>query len=293
MTVSIRMVVVLFVCATGIVAAPAPEFRVTDPPMDWKLSPFYVKHVNVHGFPVLGSKKVSDHAMLEAAFIIDTMLVKRRDILKALARNKVRFAVMAVDERTTDIPEHSDLKPAKYWDRRARGLGPTRARPAVSCGEENLLGLRGDPYSKENILVHEFAHAIHLMGLNSIDKDFDQRLRQTYRAALDRGLWKGTYAASNPEEYWAEGVQSWFDTNRANDHDHNDVSTRAKLEKYDPDLAKLIAEVFRDNPWRYQHPAQRKDKAHLNGFDPAKGPGFAWSPELEKWYREYGKAKKK
>ncbi len=293
MTAWLRIAAVFFACAMSMAKEPVPGFRITTPPTDWKLSPVYVKHVSVHGFPVLGSAKVSNHAILEAANLIDKMLVHRKDILEALAKNKVRFAVMSVVERTTDIPEHGDLKPAKYWDRRARELGPTRARPAVSCGEENLLGLPGDPYAKESILVHEFAHAIHLMGLNSIDKDFDQRLRQTYRAALERGLWKGTYAASNPEEYWAEGVQSWFDTNRANDHDHNDVDTRAKLEKYDPALAKLIASVFRDNPWRYQHPAKRKDKGHLNGFDPAKGPRFAWSPELEKWYREYQKAKKK
>jgi len=27
-------------------------------------------------------------------------------------------------------------------------------------------------------------------------------------------------------EYWAEAVQSWFDTNREPDHDHNHVNTR-------------------------------------------------------------------
>lgn len=283
----------LIVPAISFAEEELPALRVTPPPADWKLSPFYKKHVSVRGFPVVSSARVSDHALFEAAYLIDKMLARRSDILEALAKNKVRFAVMAVSERTTDIPEHSDLRPAKYWDRRARGLGPTRIRPAVSCGEENLLGFPGDPYDTENILVHEFAHAIHLLGLNSIDKLFDQRLRQTYRAALDRGLWKDTYAATNKEEYWAEGVQSWFDTNRINDHDHNDVDTREKLGKYDPALAKLIAEVFRDNPWRYQHPAKRKGKGHLAGYDPAKTPHFAWAPELEKWYHDYEASQKK
>ena len=44
---------------------------------------------------------------------------------------------------------------------------------------------------------------------------------------MEEGLWKGKYASVNHHEYFAEGVQSWFDNNRENDHDHNHVNTRA------------------------------------------------------------------
>src|SRR5262249_23865271 len=162
------------------------------------------------------------------------------DIRQAIIKNKVRLAVMSPKEQTTEIPEHSDLKPKEYWDKRARGLGATHARPAVSCGEENLLNLPGDRYSRENILVHEFAHVIHEMGLIAIDAKFDARLREAYDRAMKKGLWKKTYAATNHKEYWAEGVQSYFDTNDANNAQHNDVDTREKLEKYDPELFRLI-----------------------------------------------------
>jgi alpha-glucosidase len=124
---------------------------------EWRLSPFYKRHVDLQGFPLLSSDKVSDAALQEAAYLIEQMLAGRDDVRKALIRAKVRFAVMAPTEMTTDVPEHSDLTPKDYWDRRARGLGATRARPAVSCGEENLLNLRGDRYPRENILIHEFA----------------------------------------------------------------------------------------------------------------------------------------
>ena len=59
---------------------------------------------------------------------------------------------------------------------RARGLGGR----ITSCGEENLLNLPGDRYRRENILIHEFAHAIHEMGLNHIDERFDGRLRKCF-----------------------------------------------------------------------------------------------------------------
>jgi alpha-glucosidase len=137
-------------------------------------------------------------------------------------------------------------------------LGATRVRPAVSCGEENLLNLKGDRYRKENILIHEFAHTIHEMGLNSIDKRFEARLRECYDKALKKGLWKDTYAATNYKEYWAEAVQSYFDTNNPPDKQHNDINTRAKLAKYDPDLCALIDETFRRTEWRYVRYDRRK-----------------------------------
>ena len=217
----------------------------------FRLSPFYKKYVDASGFPVVGSAKVSDVAMREAAYLVDQMLAGREDVRRALINNRVRMAVMAATEQTTDIPEHSDLKPKDYWNRRARGLGATRWRPAVSCAEENLLNLEGDRYRKENILVHEFAHAIHEMGLNSIDRTFDARLRDVYDASLKKGLWKRTYAATNHKEFWAEGVQSYFDCNAPEGHEHNGIDTRAKLAKYDAELFKLVDEVFRQSKWRY------------------------------------------
>jgi alpha-glucosidase len=232
-----------------------------------KLHPFYKKYADAKAFPVLSSAKVSDAGLLEAVAIVNHMLADRDDVRLALVKNKVRLAVMAATELTTDVPEHSDLRPKKYWDRRARGLGATPRRPAVSCGEENLLNLKGDRYFNENILVHEFAHAIHEMGLNTLDAKFDTRLRTAYARAMKKGLWKKTYAATNHKEYWAEGVQSYFDCNAPAGGVHNDINTREKLAKYDPELFQLIDRVFKKSKWRYV----RYDKRHPPGKRPGKG----------------------
>ena len=173
-----------------------PPLRITAPPASLKLPAFYKKHASARGLPVLGSAKVMDAAMLEAAYLIDLMLKDRPDVRRAMIRNRTRFVVMAVGEMTTDVPEHSRLEPKSYWDRRARGLGAIPRRPVCSCGEENLLGLRGDPYHAENILIHEFAHSIHYMGLNFVDEGFDEKLRSLYNKAMTKGLWKGKYAAN-------------------------------------------------------------------------------------------------
>lgn len=83
---------------------------------------------------------------------------------------------------------------------------------------------------------------------------------------------KDCYASKNRAEYFAEGVQCWYDTNRTMDHDHNRIHTREQLKEYDPGLAKFCAEILGDNEWRFVSPRDRAGKEHLEGYDPATAP---------------------
>ncbi len=82
---------------------------------------------------------------------------------------------------------------------------------------------------------------------------------------MDKGLWKGTYTATNPSEYWAEGVQAYFDCMRP----QFGANTREKLQKYDPDLFALVDEVYKQSKFRYvrydrrSSPADKKDQPDL------------------------------
>jgi TPR repeat protein len=272
-------------------ASPSRDFPAVQAPPDevrelFGLTGFYDQWLEAGGLPIVASHRVHPVALQEARFLILQMLGHRPEVLAAMATNGVRYTVMAFDEWTTDVPEHADLEPARYWDRRARGLGATRHRPSVSCGEENLLGYPGDPYATENILIHEFAHAIHEMGLSSTDPTFDPRLLDAYNEALREGRWKGTYAETNRMEYWAEGVQSYFDTNRENDDQHGAVDTREELAEHDPPLFALCVEVFGAEAWRYVHARERLDQPHLAGYEPADAPRFAWPAPMVEAYRE-------
>jgi alpha-glucosidase len=225
-----------------------------------RLDPFYEKQTDYRGYLILSSKNVPDEALLEARYLISRMLAGRDDILEALIASRCRFTVMAPDEMTTDMPEQRNMTPKDYWDRRARGLGGR----ITSCGAENLLNLRGDRYRRENILIHEFSHCIHQRGLRAVDPTFDRRLRENYRQALDQGLWADTYAAENPSEYWAEGVQAYFDCQAPRGGVHNDIDRREKLERYDPELFKLIDEVFRQSAFRYVRYDERQRARHAD-----------------------------
>lgn len=254
------------------------------------LSDFYQKYLDSFGIPIVASKKVRDEALYEANYLINRMLENRDDIRQAMIKGKTRFVIMAVDEFTTDIPEQASMKPKNYWDRRARGLGAQPRKPFVSCGEENLLAYPGDPYRAENILVHEFAHAIHHMGLDGISKDFDNKLKRVFDQAMAEGLWKGKYASTNRAEYWAEGVQSYFDDNRENDHDHNHVNTRKELEEYDIRLFELIDDVFKKSDWKFRHVKDRSFQVHLRTLKGQKLPRFSFPARLKE---EAEKLKKK
>jgi hypothetical protein len=270
---------------------PVQGFRF-DPQGKDGVPAFYAQSISANGFPIVASAKVNPHALKEAAFLVNLMLANRPDVRTAMIRSGARMCIMANTEFTTDMPEFVRLGGEKvrgyeavsakdFWDARARGLGGSETDPYCSVAEENLLGYPGDPYEKECILIHEFAHNIHLRGMLNVDPTFDARLRSTYDAAMKAGLWKGKYASVNDREYFAEGVQSWFDNNRVNDHDHNHVHTRATLLEYDPGLAALCREVFGDTILKYTKPATRLT-GHLADYDPAAAPKFEWPGRLKK-----------
>lgn len=251
---------------------------------------FYTQRADAGGFPIVASDQVNPYALKEAAYLIDLMLAKRPDVRQAMVASGARLCIIAHNEFTTDQPEFKrmaagaprgfeTLSGKDYWDARARGLGGSETDPFCSCGEENLLAYEGDPYSTENILIHEFAHNIHLRGMSNVDPSFDVRLKATYDAAMADGLWAGKYASVNHHEYFAEGVQSWFDNNRSDDHDHNDVDTREELIEYDPRLADMCREVFGDTELRYTKPTTRLT-GHMEGYDPSKAPTFEWPERL-------------
>lgn len=216
------------------------------------LDAFYAKYCVAEGLAIVASEQVPDEALQRARSLLAAMLDRvRPDAIAAIASADVRIGVIGVDQVTTDLPEHADLNeafPGTDWDGSTRGVAATRARPLTSAAEENLLCLAADRYAGESILIHEFAHTVHELGVAQVDAGFDDRLRTAFDEAVAADLWDGTYAATNELEYWAEGVQSYFDANAEDDASHGPVDTRDELAAYDPALYAIVEEVFDDVP---------------------------------------------
>jgi hypothetical protein len=229
---------------------------------------FYKKYVDALGIPIIASAKVPDKALLIARDVVIYMLSMRPDVRAEMIARKYRVGVMAITESTTDVPEQRDRKKPsfgdarltrgekenyykpggiasqtdkEYWDRRARGLGGVY----TTCAEENILGYPGTRYYGENILVHEFSHGI-MSAIRTADAPLYAEIQAAYKAAMADGRYRGHYAETTANEYWAEGTQWWFWSN----YEWTDATRGARLQTpddfkaYDPALFALLARVY-------------------------------------------------
>ena len=251
---------------------------------------FYRKYLDVAGLPVLAAEEVADEALHRTHTMVTGMLAGRPDVLDAMVRNRMYLIIIGKDQVYTDMPEYRNHPNPAYQNERVRGTG---GRP-TSFGEENLLSLPIDRYDDESIGVHEFCHTID-STLRSLDPTWTRRRSAAFQASIDRGLWKNTYAASNPGEFWAEICQSYFDCNRVNNWNHGPIGTREQLKDYDPESYDLVRTTFRlrpDQDWRYTFfrklPNVGPPPANLN-LHPHY-TRFTWAREFSVLGREAGDA---
>jgi hypothetical protein len=238
---------------------------VTPPPAQFKTDPYYTKFTFAREFVVLGSKQVSDEALLKANDTVRKMFAYRHDILKALIADGVRLVVLGRKEKLSDLPEFKD---AKDDDLIVRYHDYTPARKLLVVGEENVLGAADDPFAGECVTVGLFARALYrVAGLRPVDPDFekqtnrqqyelrvkrldvgfDARLRKLHEEAIGKGLWKGTPAARDRGEYWSAGVEAYFDAAGAGQPPtgaDRPITTREALAAYDPGLYALVDETM-------------------------------------------------
>ena len=230
---------------------PGTAIHLASPPAALGMDPFYEQYIDVGGVPVVSSADVPDEALVSVAQMLAEMLTHRPDLLGDIAGFPSHVAVLGQDEEIADIPEFGRvIEQYPEWgvfDGRTvaelRAVGATTFLPVTVAAEENVLCYEEDTYL-EDTSVHELAHTFLLVGLEGEagPGELRARLEQGLEDALARGLWTGSYAASNADEYWAEGVQAWFDVGWS----LTGVDTRTELEAYDATFAGIMREVFGD-----------------------------------------------
>ena len=251
------------------------------PPARLAADRFCRKHVDAAGIPILSSARVPDAALFAARDMVRGMLAHRPDLAAWLVSNDYRIALISRDEALLDLPENANwTKPARddprltrcelkhyderigsktdreYWDERARGIGGER----MVGSEEDVLGLPISRYWGETIFVHEFAHNV-LFAIEGADPDLYERVTEAYANALANDLWFEEYTTTTMQEYWAEGTQFWFNSNRLQAFDGRRILNARDLADYDPQLYAVLAEAYGDShelesdPF-YMHPAR-------------------------------------
>jgi hypothetical protein len=80
-----------------------------------------------------------------------------------------------------------------------------------------------------------------------MDLEFDKRLQSIHDDAKQNKLWRGTPAGHDRIEYWAAGVEAYFDAAGAGLPPNNadrPITTREALKTYDPALYALVDETM-------------------------------------------------
>ena len=215
-------------------AATPPAIAAIDPPE----KNFFVKRLDYEGIAIKAPTNVADAALFAAYDRLSMMLSNLPSVRVKLARAGAELHIIGRDQVTTDLPEwrHDKGKPLAEYngltrDQRTRGMGGLM----TSCGEENLLKLEQDRYRGRDICVHEFAHNI--LG-HGASREVRQKIREQYRRSLDQGLWVGSYAGSNFDEFFAELAMWYFGT-------HGDLSMKGPKPANGPDGLKAYdSEAF-------------------------------------------------
>lgn len=206
---------------------------------------FYQKYTHAYGIPVVGSASPSDESLKRACYVLRFLLADRRILRHFLYKYYGRIGIMATGEVTRSIPEHSFLPSS--WDS-TRGIAGTISVPMTSGAEENLLCSQSDRHKNEDMSLHQIARGIMEIAVRGGGiSGFWEKLHRQYAYAKSQGLWRNTVAMYTAQEYFAEGVQSFFDVNGyadPPDGTHGPINTRSKLQDYDPGLFKIIVEVF-------------------------------------------------
>jgi hypothetical protein len=235
------------------------------PPAKFKFDPYYTKFTYAREFPVLGSKQVADEALLKANDTIRKMFAYRHDILKAIIVDGARLVVLGRFEKLSDLPE---FKNGKVSVDDVRYLDYSPAVKLIVVPEENILGLPSDPFAGKCIVVSSFARAMyHVTALRPVipdfqkqrslqqyelrvkrmDIQFDNKLKSLFEQAAGREIWKGTPAARDRVEYWAAGVEAYFDAAGAGLPPigaDRPITTREAIKAHDSALYKLVDETM-------------------------------------------------
>ena len=218
------------------------------PPASLEVDPIYTEYLDAGGIPIVSTEASPDEALFKARAIIDEMLSGRPAIREALVMQGNKVTVVGLSEILTNFPEVRGFYERNPTHRRPQSGVQSVDGKTTFIWTPNLMFGSEDRHRFEDILVHEFAHAVHLNALPHMTGGIDigGRIEAAYEDALAAGLWERTYAGSDSGEYWAENVQAWFGLQAQPNSRTNNVNTRAELEAYDPTLASLIHEVFGD-----------------------------------------------
>jgi tetratricopeptide (TPR) repeat protein len=194
------------VLPAGVVADVPPHFS------------FYARHVDCDGIPMRSAAVVNPVALTAACGHIQRMLEHLPNVRANLVARGAELHIMGEDQAISDLPEFRNERGERVFSRPGQ-TGAAAVKVDVdayagalggiyaNCPEINLMHMPGDGYGvHDEVCVHEFAHDIMNAGF---DFGMREQIEKQFKASTGKGRWKGAYAATNPNEWWAE-LSAWY-----------------------------------------------------------------------------------
>ena len=275
------------ICLLALTSDHASALKVTSVPTNIKKAyqintVWYKKYTHVKGIPIIASKKVDSRALIKAAAVTSKMLMGKsygKKITKYLKQYRTKIGIIEKKGRLTRMPEARHLE--KSYDTSAAGLsvfgewrrdsktGKWKEYLRIALTREMNVLQKGYPIDKwspaNSILQHELAHNIHLTVFDNEYPILSKKIKNAYNAAIKKGKWKGSYAATDEFEYWAECSAIWFNNNTSDPYGKNYIKSRRQLKKYDLGIYRLLLKVYGNSKWRFKYgPKFAKTKYQLS-----------------------------
>ncbi|HET7738196.1 MAG TPA: hypothetical protein VFK32_06445, partial [Tepidiformaceae bacterium] len=185
------------------------------------------------GISIVANADVDPRAVdLAEATLID--IVEDNDLEDALSAQGAYIIIADSSQGVLDIPEFACLEDQGRSFTHVCGVADHADYPVATVNESDLLGRSSGPCRGLNILYHEVGHLVQGWSIGPADA-IDIRL--LYQDALNAGKYEGAYAATNANEYFAEGTQVYFLRGSSGED-------RDWLERYDPDLFAMLESIY-------------------------------------------------
>lgn len=172
------------------------------------------------------------------AHVVRAALAPARSFVAPLAQAGARHEILSLDRCLDEAEERRDLADRVTVDgrryRQLRGVGGRHAATGIEkLREAAELGF--------NVYAHEFAHQLHRFALPPARVT---EVSALYRAAERRGRFLDWYAASNEDEYFAQGYEAFVSHAKRGCLKETQHHTRADLARVDPALHAFFLEIL-------------------------------------------------
>ncbi|KAJ3403795.1 hypothetical protein HDV05_007608 [Chytridiales sp. JEL 0842] len=209
-------------------------------------TPQNIQIVTTQNITLQPHSELYNYMMINAAHVVNQMCSAAPPwACETLAKLKFKVALKGFKESSKSLPEGA-LEQYEYegvfmWINEALG----RKYPLNIVDGPTVGNSKNGIYFPENVLVHEFAHAIHssMFYTPDVGSTLIANITNTYNKLKETDLFKGRYIRTNDFEMFAVASHMYFNGIR---YQYEECNTREQLKSYAQGLYEMARGIYGD-----------------------------------------------